>query len=452
MGPNNYILNIKSPFEQAMLAYGAGRNDINQRQVMDEREQSMQLRAAQEERQQQQFESQQADAAQRRAKAKAMQDSLMQMRQMAKDGTLGVEDLNEFALANANTFDEFSAAFKNMSLPQQQEQQQFSIQTTNALLNKKPDVALKMIDERRAAAEVSGDKDTAKKMETLIAQIQMDPDGFAVATLASMRAQGIITEDVAKLMLEGGGQNKKDAVSTIGKISQDVDYGWIPKSVLDSAILIEQKNAQGGLTLQQQMAEEGRLRGEYSTRIESLTSAELNFQTISVSAEDNTGAGDIALVTSFMKMLDPGSVVRETEFATAANSGGLLAKLSSMTSKIEKGQFLSTQQRLDFKNLAAKYLDAAKKQESKVQDTYKGIVQNYGLNPANVFGVRYTQPNTQPGAQPGAQAGAQAGATDGSIDFSTMSEADLVNVNVMTLTPDQQKAMMNRFQELKAGQ
>ena len=116
MGPNDYTLNIKSPFEQAMLAYGAGRNDINQRQVMDEREQSMQLRAAQEERQQQQFKSQQADAAQRRAKAKAMQENLMKMRQMAKDGTLGVGALNEFALETCsgvkiNTVYSFSHSF-----------------------------------------------------------------------------------------------------------------------------------------------------------------------------------------------------------------------------------------------------------------------------------------------------------------------------------------------------
>jgi hypothetical protein len=103
---------------------------------------------------------------------------------------------------------------------------------------------------------------------------------------------------------------------------------------------------------------------------------------------DQSGAGDIALVTSFMKMLDPGSVVRETEFATAANAGGLLARLTGLAKKVEDGQFLSAQQRADFKRLAGEYLNAAKVQEQGVQQGYQLIVDNYQLDPVNVFGAR----------------------------------------------------------------
>ncbi|CAK0769683.1 hypothetical protein CCP3SC1AL1_470025 [Gammaproteobacteria bacterium] len=89
-----------------------------------------------------------------------------------------------------------------------------------------------------------------------------------------------------------------------------------------------------------------------------------------------------------MKMLDPGSVVRETEFATAANAGGLLARLTGIAAKVEDGQFLSERQRADFTRLAGEYLKAAKAQEQGVQQSYQLIVDNYGLDPINVFGAR----------------------------------------------------------------
>jgi hypothetical protein len=164
--------------------------------------------------------------------------------------------------------------------------------------------------------------------------------------------------------------------------------GLIPQSVLDAAIKLETQTSEGTLTLQQKIAEEARLRGEYVKRTEDLSAAERNFSIIETSALDQSGAGDIALVTSFMKMLDPGSVVRETEFATAANAGGLLARLSGTVQQIEDGKFLSEQQRADFKRLAGQYLNAAKTQEQGVQQSYQLIVDNYQLDPVNVFGAR----------------------------------------------------------------
>ena len=47
-------------------------------------------------------------------------------------------------------------------------------------------------------------------------------------------------------------------------------------------------------------------------------------QNVLSSINQNSGAGDIATVYQFMKALDPTSVVRETEFSTAANSAGLV--------------------------------------------------------------------------------------------------------------------------------
>ena len=128
------------------------------------------------------------------------------------------------------------------------------------------------------------------------------------------------------------------------------------------------------------------LRGEYVKRTGQFTELRSTFDTIKASALDASGAGDLALVTGFMKMLDPDSVVRETEFANARETSGLLDSLRATAKKLENGQFLSPQQRKDFAGLAAKYMEAASKYEKEIRSDLEVIVQNRGLNADEVFG------------------------------------------------------------------
>ena len=130
------------------------------------------------------------------------------------------------------------------------------------------------------------------------------------------------------------------------------------------------------------------LANDYQKRSTSMGAGQRNLDIIESSAGDNSGAGDIALVTSFMKMLDPGSVVRETEFATAQNAGGLRATLEGTLTKLQGGQFLSESQRKTFVNLAKKYMQAAEREDKRVRDDMGYIIKNYGLEQQNVFGTR----------------------------------------------------------------
>jgi hypothetical protein len=103
------------------------------------------------------------------------------------------------------------------------------------------------------------------------------------------------------------------------------------------------------------------------------------------SAKIGEGLGDVALITSFMKMLDPGSTVRESEFAVARDTGGLLTSLENLLTKAQGGQFLTAGQRVTFVNLAKQYLQAAEKDGAKTRASMEGIVDRLGLNPADVF-------------------------------------------------------------------
>lgn len=399
VSPINYSTDVLSPVEGYLQGLRFGEGLLTERQgrestaqQMQEREQIMGIRGQEAQRAEQTFQMQRAAAERQRAKAEAMQSQLMNLREMAVNGTLTPEAFNKFALANASTFDEFKTAFQNVSQPVRDANVQFGLQLSTSLLRGNTDAALNMLDTRIAAAENTGTPqaiEEAQRLRAIRGEAEIDPVGFATANLANLTAQGAIDSTTMKSVLEASGQKgAPEGASPIGKIAQDVEAGLIPKSVLDAQIRVEEKAGEEGLSLQQRISEEARLRGEYSKRTEDLSAAERNFSVIQTSAEDNSGAGDIALVTSFMKMLDPGSVVRETEFATAANAGGLLARLSTIADRVESGKFLTTQQRTDFQRLAGQYLEAAKDQEGRVQSSYQRIVDNYGLDPVNVFGAR----------------------------------------------------------------
>jgi hypothetical protein len=92
-------------------------------------------------------------------------------------------------------------------------------------------------------------------------------------------------------------------------------------------------------------------------------------------------ASDIGLVFGFMKMLDPGSVVREGEYATAKNAAGVPERVLNAYNKVLKGEFLSTEQRKDFLGQAAELYGTARHTADGVAERYRGLATQYGVDP-----------------------------------------------------------------------
>lgn len=107
---------------------------------------------------------------------------------------------------------------------------------------------------------------------------------------------------------------------------------------------------------------------------------------------------DIAMVFSFMKILDPNSVVRETEYATAAKAAGLDDRFVNYITKIQNGQFLTPEQRQDFLGTAKTLAQSREQGYRQNIDRYRGISQRTGVDPRNVLPDEPTAP--QPQAQP----------------------------------------------------
>ena len=152
------------------------------------------------------------------------------------------------------------------------------------------------------------------------------------------------------------------------------------------ALELEGLKATGGLDPVKSFEQEEKLRKEFQNRTKVYGEIGTTFQNLKSSSEAKSGPGDIALITGFMKMLDPGSVVRETEFATARDTAGLYTRLENSLKKAESGQFLQPKQREEFVNLAKQYYESAQKKAGEDKKALGVVVKNYRLNPENVFG------------------------------------------------------------------
>jgi hypothetical protein len=136
-------------------------------------------------------------------------------------------------------------------------------------------------------------------------------------------------------------------------------------------------------------SQENTLRGEFTTQAKEFIAIRNANQKIKQAsrdgAKDKTGATDMSLVFSYMKLLDPTSTVREGEYASAANSGGVGEKIRNLYNAAAEGKVLSETQRKDFATQANRmYLQAEKNHISLVKD-YTGKATNTGADPSNVI-------------------------------------------------------------------
>jgi hypothetical protein len=81
-----------------------------------------------------------------------------------------------------------------------------------------------------------------------------------------------------------------------------------------------------------------------------------------------------------MKMLDPGSVVREGEFATAQNAAGIPDQVRNAYNRAMSGERLNPTQRNMFKSQADSLYGSARQEYDTREKQTRGFSQQYGLN------------------------------------------------------------------------
>jgi hypothetical protein len=102
---------------------------------------------------------------------------------------------------------------------------------------------------------------------------------------------------------------------------------------------------------------------------------------------ESRAASDQALIVTLNKMLDPTSVVRESEFARTEVGVGLMNRIQSYLPKIKKGgQAISNTDRKAVYDMASKLLQGSQEGLNKHIDRYVNIAKQYGVDPGLILG------------------------------------------------------------------
>lgn len=128
-----------------------------------------------------------------------------------------------------------------------------------------------------------------------------------------------------------------------------------------------------------------------------------SWQTIDrIGKQKPTAQNDMALIFTFMKMLDPGSVVREGEFANAQNAAGVPYRIVNAYNKALSGEMMNPDQRKNMINSAATTYIASRDQYNEMARQFQGYARDYGLDP-NRIAQEYkpTSPRVTGGGQGG---------------------------------------------------
>lgn len=109
------------------------------------------------------------------------------------------------------------------------------------------------------------------------------------------------------------------------------------------------------------------------------------FDKIEVSAKNPSPAGDLSLIIAYMKVLDPGSVVKESELATAEQAGHVGQRVYALYSKLftTKGR-LEPAQRVDFVSRSKVLMQAYQKNHEHLEGTYRKLAKSMKMDPDQV--------------------------------------------------------------------
>lgn len=282
-----------------------------------------------------------------------------------------------------------------------------------AAFDSSPEIGINLLKERAEAEKNAGNLKEAKAYESWAKIAETNPEAAkkAIGTMVSLvPGGGDVIESLGKLGEEERASELQQ--SKIDKAAADLGYtkaqtkeklATVKKLGVETkkAILeLDKMKEQGDdIPVEKKFNMENTLRNDYNKRTAGVVESRRNLNIISKSAAAKSGVGDVALITAFLKMLDPGSVVRETEFATARNTAGLITQMQNWLTQRAKGDLLQDDQRQEYINLANEYMKAAEIQEQKVKKDLGETIKSYELNPKNVFGAEEVEEKTEPAGE-----------------------------------------------------
>lgn len=111
------------------------------------------------------------------------------------------------------------------------------------------------------------------------------------------------------------------------------------------------------------------------------------FQQVQMASRAGTPIGDVASAIKIMKLLDPGSVVRESELGIALNqTSGLVDRWKTFVERKYTGQQLTATQREEFRQIASDFYNIAQQSKNKLDSRFINYAKGAGVDPSLVVG------------------------------------------------------------------
>lgn len=152
------------------------------------------------------------------------------------------------------------------------------------------------------------------------------------------------------------------------------------KKLTESAPLVEVKN----LPADKKFEWEDKLRADYKVDVKAFREVEDAHRIIKNALQNPSPANDMAAATKFMKLLDPGSVVRESELNMAMQASGVLDRMANYHNLMLKGHKLTPDQRADFAKAADIIYSNVQAKWGEMDKIYDESATAYGLDPRRV--------------------------------------------------------------------
>lgn len=221
-------------------------------------------------------------------------------------------------------------------------------------------------------------------LQQFAAKSQVEAEAAGTKTTMEERAKAPFT--AAKLQAEQGftaGQNDLDRQTRMseGKLNRGATLG---------AAQMNLQATEGNRRTER----ENKLADDYTRDMKDFYVMDDQISRVREFSKNPTGASDMGLIYSYMKMLDPGSTVREGEYATAQNSGSIPERVRAAYNKALKGERLDPKVRTDFVGAAERAYNAVQVRRNGLTMKYQDRAKRMGVDPS-VFEV------LKPGGTPG---------------------------------------------------
>lgn len=225
---------------------------------------------------------------------------------------------------------------------------------------------------------------------------------------SQLRAQGV---DVRELINEGDhwhiawGNDQKAPNFGRGEtrqagarvVAQGENRGLSPAQQSAQATADRAERRQDQAEENSNRRDEVNLRREFNNRqeVKDFRTVQSAYNSVQAAARNPSAAGDLSLIFAYMKILDPGSVVREQEFANAQNAAGVPDRIRNLYNRALNGQRLNPNQRNDFLNQANNLFQTRQQTFRGIENEYRGYAESYGVSPDRVAPTQGGQPQRQ---------------------------------------------------------